>query len=84
MDQNGNAKHKRMYLRLHFKDGAGHPLTLVGHKEVRDERGFDVWSDTSTLYTRIMAGHIPAGEPEAELHSHGHSSTSSHATSRAR
>ena len=57
-----------MYYRLHFRDGAGHPLTLVGHKEVRDERGFDVWSDTSTLYTRILAGHVAAGEePEAEL-----------------
>ena len=41
VDQNGHP-YKRMYYRLHFKDGAGHPLTLVGHKEVRDERGFDV------------------------------------------
>ena len=28
---------KRMYYRLHFRDGAGHPLTLVGFKEVRDD-----------------------------------------------
>jgi cholesterol oxidase len=68
VDQNGDAKHKRMYYRLHFDDGAGHPLTLVGHKEVHDEPGFDVWSDTSTLYTRILAGHVSAeDEPGAEL-----------------
>ena len=53
VDQDGDVKHKRMYYRLHFSDGAGHPLTLVGHKEVRDEPGFDVWPDTSTLYTRV-------------------------------
>ena len=37
-------------------------MTLVGHKEVQDDPGFDVWSDTSTLYTRILAGHVGAEE----------------------
>jgi cholesterol oxidase len=60
VDQDGDSRHKRMYYRLHFRDAAGHPLTLVGFKEVRDGPGFDVWPDTSTLYTRVLAGHVPA------------------------
>jgi cholesterol oxidase len=68
VDQDGDGRHKRMYYRLFFRDGSGHPLTLVGFKEVRDDPGFDVWSDTSTLYTRILAGHVaPEEEPGAEV-----------------
>ena len=33
-----------MLYRLHFPDAAGHPLTLVGFKEVRDDRGLDLWT----------------------------------------
>jgi cholesterol oxidase len=68
VDQNGDRRHKRMYYRLSFRDGAGHPLTLVGFKEVRDDRGLDVWSDTSTLYTRVLVGDVtPEAEPDAEV-----------------
>ena len=62
VDQDGEQRRKRMYYRLHFRDGAGHPLTLVGFKEVRDDPEFDVWSDTSTLYTRVLTGHVGADE----------------------
>lgn len=55
---------KRMLYRLHFRDGAGNPLTLSGFKEIRDDPGLDVWSDTSTLYTRIYRGTVTA-EQEA-------------------
>lgn len=55
---------KRMLYRLHFRDGAGNPLTLSGHKVVRDDPGLDVWSDTSTLYTRIYRGTVTAEEEE--------------------
>ncbi|MFI8521841.1 GMC oxidoreductase [Streptomyces sp. NPDC085481] len=51
---------RRMLYRLHLRDPGGNPLTLVGHKEVHDDPGFDVWSDTSTLYVRMLAGHVPA------------------------
>ena len=57
-----------MLYRLWFRDLAGHPLTLVGFKNVYDDRGFDVWSDTSTLYTRILAGHLePADDADATI-----------------
>ena len=49
---------RRMLYRLWFHDAVGNPLTLVGFKTVRDNRGFDVWTDTSTLFVRILRGHV--------------------------
>ncbi len=48
---------RRMEYRLAFRDPAGAPLTLAGHKEVRD--GCDLWSDMSTLFAHVQAGHAP-------------------------
>jgi cholesterol oxidase len=57
-----------MYYRLLFADGAGNPLTLSGFKDVHDDPGLDLWSDTSTLYTRILRGHVERdSEPGAEV-----------------
>ncbi len=57
-----------MLYRLRFADSAGNPLTLSGFKNVKDDPGFDLWSDTSTLYTRILAGHVDAdGEAAADI-----------------
>jgi len=59
---------KRMLYRLFFRDGVGHPLTLSGYKLVKDDAGFDVWRDTTTLFTRVYRGHVDAaGEADAEL-----------------
>ncbi len=59
---------KRMLYRLWFRDGVGHPLTLSGFKLVRDDAGFDVWKDTTTLFTRVLRGHVEADAEEgAEL-----------------
>jgi cholesterol oxidase len=55
---------RRMTYRLFFTDAAGHPLTLSGYKVVRDDPGLDVWPDTSTLYSRVLVGHVSA-EQEA-------------------
>jgi cholesterol oxidase len=59
----GRPRLRRMLYRLHFADAGGNPLTLVGHKDVADDPGQDVWRDTSTLYTRILAGHVEPEEP---------------------
>jgi cholesterol oxidase len=68
VDQEATHPTKRMYYRLHFRDVAGHPLTLVGFKHVVDEPGVDVWSDTSTLFTRVLAGHVDVEhEPQAAV-----------------
>ena len=68
VDHDGRRDRKRMHYRLPFHDGAGHPVTLVGYKEVVDDPGFDAWSDTTTLFTRVLAGHVAPGEqPDAAV-----------------
>jgi predicted acylesterase/phospholipase RssA len=56
-----NASEKRMNYRLFFTDQNNRPLTLTGFKEVKDDSGRDVWKDTTTLYTRILEGHVQEG-----------------------
>jgi predicted acylesterase/phospholipase RssA len=60
----GDPDDKRMLYQLWFRDGGGRPLTLSGHKVIRDEPGFDAWSDTTTLFTRIVDGHVSITEAE--------------------
>jgi cholesterol oxidase len=52
---------KHMLYRLWFRDGVGHPLTMTGFKLVKDDAGFDVWKDTTTLFTRVLQGHMAEG-----------------------
>ena len=51
-DADPDRPERRMLYRLPFSDAGGNPLTLVGHKVVRDDPGLDLWPDTSTLYIR--------------------------------
>lgn len=55
---------RRMLYRLYFEDSVGRPLTLSGLKEIRGGGWTEVWPETSTLYTRILRGHV--GEQEEE------------------
>jgi cholesterol oxidase len=64
-DEDGQER-KLMKYRLLIADAEGHPITLNGYKEVKDDRGFDVWSDTTTLFTRILAGHVEPGDGDEE------------------
>ncbi len=45
--------------RLWFTDGDNRPRTLVGWKDVHDGPATRLWHDTSTLYTRLLQGHVP-------------------------
>jgi predicted acylesterase/phospholipase RssA len=56
---------KKMLYRLFFHDDQGRALTLSGFKEVKDDPGRDLWHDTTTLFTRILGGHVDAAEEEA-------------------
>jgi hypothetical protein len=59
---------KHMLYRLFFRDGVGHPVTLAGFKTLTNRRGLHVWRDTTTLYTRLLRGHVEAVEdPRAEI-----------------
>jgi hypothetical protein len=55
---------KHMLYRLWFYDGVGHPLTMTGFKLVKNDAGFDVWKDTTTLFTRVLRGHVAEGDAE--------------------
>lgn len=57
VDQTDPAR-KRMLYELWFTDAGGFPLTLLGFKIVTHDRHFDLWSDTTTLHTRVVRGHV--------------------------
>jgi cholesterol oxidase len=48
-----------MRYRLPFDSDRG-PMTLLGVKDVGDDRGIDVWADTTTLFTRL----VPAADAD--------------------
>ncbi len=57
---------KRMLYRLVFRGADGQPHTMSGVKEVADDAGLDMWTDTTTLYTRVFPGIVDAaGEAAA-------------------
>jgi cholesterol oxidase len=59
---------KHMLYRLQFADGEQHPLTMTGFKEVRHDHGLDVWSETTTLFTCVLEGHVtPEQDAAAQL-----------------
>jgi cholesterol oxidase len=61
-------REREMRYRLHLRDGVGTPLTLVGHKVIADDPGFDLWPDTTTLFTRLLNGHVePGADDDAPL-----------------
>ena len=54
-----------MLYRLVFKGTDGQPHTLSGVKEIADDAGHDVWTDTTTLYTRVFKGVVDAADEPA-------------------
>jgi cholesterol oxidase len=59
---------KHMLYRLFFSDSSGKPLTLSGFKDIHNDPGFEVWHDTTTLFTRIFEGHVQKdGEAQATV-----------------
>jgi len=46
---------RRMVYEVAF-EADGEPYYLAGHKDVRDDPGFDLWADTTTLYARLHRG----------------------------
>lgn len=60
---------RHMLYRLWFTDAVGHPLTLTGFKDIKHpvaavSQFKDLWGETTTLYTRIVAGHVEAADDE--------------------
>jgi hypothetical protein len=53
----GGPRRRRMLYRFYLLDPDGRPLTLSGFKELIDDPNLDIWSDTSTLFIRVLRGH---------------------------
>jgi cholesterol oxidase len=51
---------RHMVYELPFEH-AGEKYYVAGHKEVRDDPGFDMWKDTTTLYTQLHQGSDRSG-----------------------
>jgi cholesterol oxidase len=47
---------KRMHYTLRCTGVDGSPYRLEGYKEVRDDRGWDAWTDNTTLFTTVYRG----------------------------
>jgi cholesterol oxidase len=60
VDEGPHTRH--MLYRLYFSDSTGRPLTLAGYKDVKPGPITKVWPETSTLYVRVLAGHVPVDD----------------------
>ncbi|URN10619.1 GMC family oxidoreductase [Actinomadura madurae] len=58
----GEDDRRLMKYRLFYTDGEDRPRTLSGHKNVLHGPPTRIWPDTSTLYVRLLEGHV--GEDE--------------------
>ncbi|RAY16665.1 FAD-dependent oxidoreductase [Actinomadura craniellae] len=61
----GAPDRRLMKYRLHFTDGSGRRLTLCGEKNVLHGPPTRIWPDTSTLYFRLLEGHLTEGDEGA-------------------
>lgn len=52
---------KRMWYRMRMQSVEGERFYFEGFKEIRDDPGFDLWSDTTTLYITVHAGDDASG-----------------------
>jgi cholesterol oxidase len=60
----GSPDRRLMKYRLYFTDGDDQPRTLAGWKNVFHGPPTDIWPDTSTLFFRVMEGHVTEAEDE--------------------
>jgi cholesterol oxidase len=59
------AGQRQMIYRLYLCGTGGERWTLIGHKDLVDDPGIDLWPDTTTLAVRLLPGHVP-GEQDAK------------------
>ena len=53
---------KNMRYRLFFTSADGRDFTLVGFKDIDGPTLASMWTETTTLYTDVLEGHVPAGQ----------------------
>ncbi len=57
---------KYMWYRLFFTSPSEGPLTMLGYKVLYNDHAFDLWPDITTLYVRILRGHVHQGDEPDE------------------
>ncbi|GAA0595712.1 GMC oxidoreductase [Actinomadura livida] len=62
--EDGPDDRRLMRYRLHYTDGGGRRRTLSGTKTVLHGPPTRIWPDTSTLYVRLLDGHVGADEED--------------------
>jgi cholesterol oxidase len=62
--EDGPDDRRLMRYRLCYTDGEGRRRTLSGTKKVLHGPPTRIWPDTSTLYVRLLDGHVGAGEED--------------------
>ncbi|TDD63349.1 GMC family oxidoreductase [Actinomadura darangshiensis] len=60
----GEDDRRLMKYRLFYTDGEGRRRTLTGHKNVLHGPPTRIWPDTSTLYVRLLDGHVGVDEED--------------------
>ncbi len=57
----GDQKLKKMQYRFNLASESGRRFFFDGFKRIKDEKGVDVWGDTTTLYITIYEGNDETG-----------------------
>ena len=64
--------HRQMKYRLFFTTSLDKKFTLSGVKQIQDNPGLDIWSDTTTLFTNLFQGTVEeAKEPKTKTFATG-------------
>jgi hypothetical protein len=62
----GDRRRKRMKYRLFLRDRQRRPLTLTAFKVLQDDPNYDSWADSTTAFTRLLAGHVSEADERAQ------------------
>lgn len=58
LPQTADLNRRVMNYRVYCRNAAGSLFTVAGQKEVQNQAGFDLWSDTTTLFVNVFAGKV--------------------------
>ncbi|MEA5502189.1 GMC family oxidoreductase N-terminal domain-containing protein [Halotia wernerae UHCC 0503] len=56
VQEEGQNKTRQMRYRMRLTTEAGQTYYFEGFKQIHDDRGFDIWSDTTTLFITVYTG----------------------------
>src|SRR3954451_3685450 len=63
MPNTADRDRKVMYYQVYCTTPTGEQITFVGEKQVQHDAPFDMWHDTTALYTIVFRGHVDPAQP---------------------